>query len=69
MNAFTFAITCPHCGGPLEHIAHGKPSPRQASAMVACESCGSEHHCQVTLHTTRERPGVRGHFVPSREGW
>lgn len=52
MNAFTFPVTCPACGGSLVELAHGKSTGRQASYMVRCVPCGAEQQVMVTMIQT-----------------
>jgi hypothetical protein len=39
VNGYTFAVTCPRCGGPLEHCATGRPTIGASRAVADCDRC------------------------------
>lgn len=39
MTGYTFALSCNHCGGELEHLADGLPSRAHTTAVARCTNC------------------------------
>lgn len=42
-------VTCPGCGGVLEHQADGRPTPTTARALANCTACQRVWAAQLTL--------------------
>lgn len=40
MNGYRFDVTCPRCGGALEHVASGTSNGRETQAVVRCTKRG-----------------------------
>lgn len=46
---YWFTLTCPVCGGPVDHVADGRPiAGTEASAVCRCTSCRHHWHLLVT---------------------
>lgn len=49
MKHWTVQVTCPECGGLLEHIADGRPDGWTARAVARCTGCEREWKAELTL--------------------
>ena len=74
MNAYTYhlSITCPKCGGNLEHVTSGRPELGETSAVAACLKCRREIFIGVRV-VMREAPlsehgTVRGYHQHKHRG-
>jgi transcription elongation factor Elf1 len=53
--ALTFALTCPICASPLEHVASSIPTPRATTATMSCEPCGLSLRVAVKMSVVNSR--------------
>lgn len=63
---YRFAVTCPHCGGDLAHVASGATYKHRTCALVACTECGSRLKMDVTL-SVLDGPAIRDTLPPAPE--
>ena len=56
MNAYTFEISCPICGGEVAHVTGGNPEKCETRSIARCvnKGCEAEMIVVVTL-VVRER--------------
>lgn len=54
IDYYTFTITCQYCGGPVQHLADGKPTEAgtRSSVVAKCVTHGCRRSWRVT--TTME---------------
>ena len=62
--SYSFRVTCPECGGPVEHVTSGTSTGRDTRAVIACTTCRRVELVTVTLATIsaptrREMPPTR----------
>ncbi len=49
MTGYTFAVTCPKCGGELTHVNGAHPGPNLAHAVVYCPACAMSYHLHLEM--------------------
>ena len=55
-------VTCPDCGGEVEHVANGRPiAGTEASAVFRCPACRRDWHLLTTA-----RPVIQPESVARR---
>lgn len=62
MNGVLAVVTCPTCGGALEHVNTSRPLARSMTMILLCDDCGAEEglHVQlVPLRATNESGAAR----------
>lgn len=61
MIGYQLAVTCAYCGGPLEHVAGGKPvAGTEAQAIARCTACGRRWQVRTFLRqVTSEKETAR----------
>ena len=59
---YFFTVTCPQCGGPVDHVADGRPiAGTEASAVCRCARCDRHWHVLTTV-----RPVIQPESVARR---
>ena len=53
------ALTCPYCGGEIEHVAAGVTTTWAANALVECLECAAAVVVAVKLHATTDTHTAR----------
>lgn len=49
---YTFAVTCPRCGGEVEHLATGAVhAGTEAGSVFRCARCRHRWHVLVTIRS------------------
>lgn len=62
ISGYWFAVTCPVCGGPVDHVADGRPiAGTEASAVCRCARCDRHWHFLTTA-----RPAIAPESVARR---
>lgn len=62
VTGYWFTLTCPVCGGPVDHVADGRPiAGTEASAVCRYTSCRHHWHLLVTA-----RPAIAPESVARR---
>lgn len=61
-DAYTFDITCPLCGGGIQHITGSRGSSWQAKAVTECSGCGAQFviAAELILHRHPNRKVFTG---------
>lgn len=49
MTGYTFAVTCPKCGGAVDHVNGAHPGPNLAHAVVRCPACAMSYHLHLEM--------------------
>jgi hypothetical protein len=49
IRGWSVEVSCPVCGGVLEHLADGRPTITSSRAVARCTACRRQYAAEVTL--------------------
>lgn len=56
---WSFTVTCPYCGGPLEHLADGATTTWHTRALATCTECDATIILHVEIVATVDNHQAR----------
>lgn len=59
MTGYTLNLTCPRCGGPLDHQAGGTTDGWQTRAVVRCAPCGDQLVIEVRISSGKRHAAAQ----------